>query len=1009
MADKTQLLEVKTNELLRTREVRVFISSTFLDMTEERNHLTQLVFPRIRDHVYERMINVVDLDLRWGISKKDSRSTKIIDICMDEIIRCRPFFLGLLGNRYGWIPDDTQLDDFGLLKQKYPWITQQMLEGKSITEMEFYFGALADDADTNASFFIKDTIEGTFTGNEQEWQKLNRLKQQLDSQTRYPVFHYTTLEEFGKKVELQILAYIDKCFPPQKHEEPEVLKEKMAFNKLVYLFSGRENELRQIDRFITGSDDNCMVIAGEHGVGKSALLAHWYQTRKDQYNIYYHLPERDNNNICYSHIEEAIEELSRRYGWNIPEKMGSDDGFLIEFLIRADRPVVLILDYNSSYLKYILDKFDEPLPNVKILCTDSWPDSSYEDSRKENKNQVTLKDLDKDSIKKIAKQYLNDFGKNPEQHHIDKIAANALAGTPLILKDMLNELKLYGSFHSLDSFVDELTENVTYSAFYKGVISRLHASIDILSRDFPLISNTSVVDRILSHLLNYLEVDGESVSYFRSKENIIEITAATDAEWNRIYYAIRDYLSVNTEGSIFISNDYFEKTIGDSCSAALSVEAYHKRIHAVDLNKVDLLYRLNRMDAHEAPEHCYELINNYRRNEVNALLIEKLAQGNYSGSYEELLFSFYTSDYLRASQLSGLLQGAFTEEENLNIEIIKTICSAKSSPVTESMREVIRLLAKLRFIRHPFKNELYRLLVMTNYAELYYELLEEATKENLLQKAYDYIELQQLLYDQYVYNERAGKVKEEGLRAVELLEKEYGVADDVHFGLLKLRYLHNYNAHRYFRVEQFARVFEMAFSGLDSFSCSELEQIDELLKNMISRIDKEYGMALQPLYVEYLRLQKERFSFLGEGPKGEAVCLERTVELIVRTQKDTDMLDTIEKRFVNLAKKNPRFNENLASVYNLLVYHYMDRKNIDKAISAYLKGYAMYDGLYEFDNFTWRTAFCTYTYNHLRIFTDEDCVEEVPDGSKMFRKLMRIKPDTSQFESDWLYDDIALR
>lgn len=1009
MAYKTQSLESKTNELFRTREVRVFISSTFLDMTEERNHLTQLVFPRIRELVYQRMIHVVDLDLRWGISKKDSRSTKIIDICMDEIIRCRPFFLGLLGNRYGWIPDESQLGDFGSLKQKYPWITQQMLEGKSITEMEFYFGALADDADTNASFFIKDTIEASFTGDEQEWQKLNQLKQKLDSQTRYPVFHYSTLEEFGKEVEVQILAYIDNCFPVQKYEEPVILKERMEFNKLVYLFSGRENELRQIDSFITESEDNCLVVASEHGMGKSALLAYWYQTRKDKHDICYFSPCRNYKNLNDSHIKEAVDELHRRYGWEIPKEKEMDEKFLVEFLCQADRPVILILDTDSLYLKYNLDNLSEPLSNVKILCTEDWPDSSYEKNRKDEKNQIILKKLDKESIKKIIKQYLNDHGKSPEQHHIDKIANNILAGTPLILKDMLNELKLYGSYHSLDTFVDELTENVTYSAFYRSVISRLHASIDILSNDFPLISNTSVVDRVLSHLVQYLELDGTNVGYYRLKENIVEITAITDAEWYRIYYAIRDYLNVSIEGFIYIANPYFEETIGSSSTAALSVEAFYERRHTVNFNKTDLLYCLKYMDGDEAPEQCIDLINNYKGNEVDVLLIEKLAKDKYSNSYEELLFSFYTANYVRALQLSELLQGAFTEDENLNIEIIRTICKAKSSPVVQSMNGVLKMFAKLRFINNPFKDELYRLLVMTNYAELYYELVEEDTKENLLQKAYDYFELQRMLYNQYFYIERAAKVKEEGLKSIALLEKEYSEACDAHLELLKLLYLHNYNEKYYFLIEEFANVFEIAFAGLDNFSCSELEQMDELLKNMISRIKKEYVVALQPLYQEYLRLQKERFAFLGDRPKGEALCLERTIELIVCTQKDTDMLDAIEKRFVNLTNRDSRFFENLASVYSVLINHYMEQKDVDKAISTYLKGYAIYDDLYEFDNFRWRTKFCTYTYSNLALFTDEDCVEEVPDGSKMFRKLMSIKPGTNRFESDWLYDDIALR
>lgn len=51
------------------KTVGVFISSTFKDMQAERDHLIRFVFPRLREDLLKRKIHLVDVDLRWGVTK----------------------------------------------------------------------------------------------------------------------------------------------------------------------------------------------------------------------------------------------------------------------------------------------------------------------------------------------------------------------------------------------------------------------------------------------------------------------------------------------------------------------------------------------------------------------------------------------------------------------------------------------------------------------------------------------------------------------------------------------------------------------------------------------------------------------------------------------------------------------------------------------------------------------------------------------------------------------------
>jgi hypothetical protein len=52
-----------------SRQIRVFISSTFRDMQNERELLVKEVFPELRRVCDERFVTFTEVDLRWGIDE----------------------------------------------------------------------------------------------------------------------------------------------------------------------------------------------------------------------------------------------------------------------------------------------------------------------------------------------------------------------------------------------------------------------------------------------------------------------------------------------------------------------------------------------------------------------------------------------------------------------------------------------------------------------------------------------------------------------------------------------------------------------------------------------------------------------------------------------------------------------------------------------------------------------------------------------------------------------------
>ncbi len=191
-----------------SRVVRVFVSSTFRDMHAERDRLNRFVFPELRSRCAKLGIEFLGIDLRWGVTAEDSRRRGSLNVCLDEIDRARPFFVGLLGERYGWVPppDELNVSTFkkirrsmspeaaGLLTTWYALdetvetavyrlsadttmpdtVLNKLLThfesakipgaGQSITEREFHYGALSSPAPCRAFFYLRrgEFLDGHF-------------------------------------------------------------------------------------------------------------------------------------------------------------------------------------------------------------------------------------------------------------------------------------------------------------------------------------------------------------------------------------------------------------------------------------------------------------------------------------------------------------------------------------------------------------------------------------------------------------------------------------------------------------------------------------------------------------------------------------------------------------------------------------------------------------------------------------------------------------------------------
>jgi len=313
------------------KTIRIFISSTFRDMFVERDHLVRVVFPELKERCRKKHIHLIDVDLRWGVTEQDAQEGKALDICLDEIDSCRPYFLGLLGQRYGYIPDKhhhsiTAQEIFhGVLHNDLP---TQIIDLRSILEGKLEGRALSNeqtsalvrcypwDADKrkhllrpeiskdeeevirtafaqyssyqrDRSFFFfrneslteklaDDKRNDFFDSDPSLTGKLAMLKKSIRDEG-LPCFDYDSIEAFGQHVLEVLWKRIDAEVDTVEAEE-DWLKKEAEYHELFIAdrtrrFVGRRDALDRMHAFCDKADGpSVLIVAGEPGCGKSALM-----------------------------------------------------------------------------------------------------------------------------------------------------------------------------------------------------------------------------------------------------------------------------------------------------------------------------------------------------------------------------------------------------------------------------------------------------------------------------------------------------------------------------------------------------------------------------------------------------------------------------------------------------------------------------------------------------------------------------------------------------------------
>ncbi|MCX6250846.1 MAG: tetratricopeptide repeat protein [Bacteroidetes bacterium] len=303
--------------LVPWRTFSIFISSTFADMQAERDYLKSIVFPKVEEELEKQRIKLEIVDLRWGVDtasipQEDEREAGVLKVCLDEIRRCIPFFIGLLGDRYGWVPSEERIERAVIGEN-----IEIKGKTKSVTALEIEFGVLASREQLSRSVFYfreplpyeqfsdakKARFSDEFNPELKESEKADRKKalvnlkstiwenfgkkNQKDKVTTYSVTwdtvneKVTGLETWGEKVYKDILAECESHAKdtwdkvPENWQEQELALLDAFVEHNTTTFCGRKPLLYELKQHLLSGDPSQwgLVLTGESGSGKSAVFS----------------------------------------------------------------------------------------------------------------------------------------------------------------------------------------------------------------------------------------------------------------------------------------------------------------------------------------------------------------------------------------------------------------------------------------------------------------------------------------------------------------------------------------------------------------------------------------------------------------------------------------------------------------------------------------------------------------------------------------------------------------
>lgn len=573
-----------------SRRIRVFVSSTFRDMKLEREELVKFIFPQLRKICEQRDVEWGEVDLRWGISEEQKAEYGILPVCLEEIERCRPYFIGILGERYGWVPDSIPKS----LIETQEWLAEHLSD--SITALEIIHGVLRQPKMAGHSFFyfrdpsyittlppdeqndflelpteeeiVLFTPEEARGRAEKRRQKLKKLKETI-LEKGLPVRPYSTPKELGQLVlrdfsRIIDTLYLEGSYPdPYDREQAEqsaYLASNFWTKKGVYI--PRAAYLEKLDAHARGTSPP-LVITGDEGSGKSALLAHWIDHVKvygdlTQPKIISHFIGSTASSTQWMHTcKRLMHEIAKTLDLPL-DYLDTAQGVrkaFVDLLARVperNRIIVVIdgLDHHEDHSGALDLTWLPPQvpPGIRLILSTN-AGRPLEEAIVRQWPVLFLNGFNIPEQQNFIEKYFWIYGKTLSQGTIDRISRSPFTSNPQFLFELLNELRVYGDFGTLDKKIESLLDIRTMEGLYYQILDRLEEDYSKDRHDLVRDALTIIVSS------RYGLFESELLDLLGTESNRLP-----GAYWSPLSLALHTLL-LSKSGLLDLSNNSFRRAV----------------------------------------------------------------------------------------------------------------------------------------------------------------------------------------------------------------------------------------------------------------------------------------------------------------------------------------------------------------------------------------------------------------------------------------------------------------
>ena len=543
----------------KRRVVRVFISSTFVDFQEERRLLVERVFPALNRQARERGVELVPVDLRWGVTAEQAERGETLPICLGEIERCRPYFIGLLGERYGWVPPADHYRPELLARQ--PWL-QSHIAGSSVTELEMLHGVLNNpEMAGRAIFYIRESSwslgqqgPGFICTTGREFRKLKSLKARIKSSGFPVVDGVPNPQAIAEQIEANLWALIEEQFPDEQSSDllaTHARQHAQYRAERIGLYLGGEDYIAQLNQWISSGEQR-ILISGESGSGKSALISNWIAAHEQAHpedRIYaHHLGSTNDASALRPMLARMLEKVSKLLvddlaepiqappdWWDLVDTVGSTLALLSAWCRPHRCRWIWVLDG--------LDKLEQgdqqalpwlptQLPEGIHVVASALECPARTILQERNYTKLTIGPVGEQERKLLIQQYLGKFTKGLESDLQAQISAHPAGGSPLFLRILLEELRLSATYETLPGKVRHYLKAKGIDELYGLVLKRLESDGH---------------REALSKVLGALWASRAGLS----ETDLLAITGLLPVQWAPVGIALQEALSMNSNRLTF--------------------------------------------------------------------------------------------------------------------------------------------------------------------------------------------------------------------------------------------------------------------------------------------------------------------------------------------------------------------------------------------------------------------------------------------------------------------------